>query len=52
MEVLIGVLVLSGVIGLILEAARVNTRRDQQELESLRVLVERKREGINGRKAS
>ena len=52
MEVLIGVVVLGGVIGLVLKAARDNTRRDQQELESLRVLVEGKREGINRRKAS
>ena len=39
------------VLGLILKAARDNTRRDKQELESLRVLVEGKREGINRRKA-
>lgn len=52
MEVLIGVIVLGGVIGLILNRARNNTRRDQQALESLRVLVEGKREGINRRKAS
>ena len=46
MEVLMGVGVLGGVLGLILKAAR-----DKQELESLRVLVEGKREGINRRKA-
>lgn len=51
MEVFMGVVVLGGVLGLILKAARDNTRRDNQELETLRVLVEGKREGINRRKA-
>ena len=51
MEVFMGVVLLGGVLGLILKAARDNTRRDEQELESLRVLVEGKREGINRRKA-
>lgn len=52
MEVPIGVIVLSGVIGLILKGARDSTRRDQQALDSLRVLVEGKREGINRRNGS
>lgn len=52
MEVLIGLIVLSGVIGLILKWARGNARRDQQALQSLRVLVEGKKEEISGRKAS
>jgi hypothetical protein len=51
MEVVIGLIVLSGVIGLILKWARHNSRREQQVLESLRVLVERKNEEISRRKA-
>ncbi len=52
MEVLIGVIVLGGVVGLILKWARANARRDQQTLESLRVVVEGKREAKSRRKAS
>lgn len=52
MEVLIGLIVLGGIIGLILKWARDNARRDQQALESLRVLVESKQDEINRRKAS
>ncbi len=52
MEIFIGVIVLSGVVVLILKWARDNARRDQQTLESLRVVVEGKREEISRRKAS
>jgi len=52
MEVLIGVIAFGGVIGLILKSARDNARRSQQALESLRVLVEGKRDEISQRKAS
>lgn len=52
MEVLIGLSILTGTIGLILKWARGNARRDQQALESLRVLVEGKREEIGQRKVS
>ena len=52
MEVLLGVIVLGGVIGLILKWARDNAWREQQALESLRDLVEGKQEETSGRKAS
>jgi hypothetical protein len=52
MEVLIGLIVLSGAIGLILKWARDNTRREQQALESLGGLAEDKKQENNGRKAS
>jgi hypothetical protein len=51
MEVLIGLIVLGGVIGLILKWARDSARREQQALKSLRVLVEGKKQEISGRKA-
>lgn len=51
MEVFVGLIVLGGVIGLILKWARDHARRDQQVLESLRVLVESKQDEINRRKA-
>lgn len=52
MEVLIGLIVLSEVIGLILKWVRDNARREQQALKSLRVLVEGKKQEIGRRKAS
>ena len=52
MEVFIGLIGVVGVIGLIFKWARVNVRRDQQALKSLRVLVEDKQKEIDGRKAS
>lgn len=52
MDVLIGLIALGGVIGLIVKWARDDARRDRQALESLRVIVEAKKEEISGRKAS
>lgn len=50
MELLISLTITGGLIGLILKWARDNARRDQQALESLRVLVEDNPKKI-GRKA-
>ncbi len=51
MEVPIGLVVLSGVIGLILKWARDNARRDQKALVVLRDVIEGKKEEISGRKS-